>query len=174
MTSRVAGWQGYDHTYRTWLRRPAVPLESIAPLGCGVRPGAGAIRSVPRPAAGSMLGVVAAGAVGLPAVMVAEFSPAATAAVALDRLAERLGVARELGRSTPSTRARPTRPGCRAASPAVRAPTASPRRAAASTRSPPAAPWSTSAPRRTAARSPPEAGGVLAGKRIVGPDPRPQ
>ncbi|MFF4545063.1 zinc-binding dehydrogenase [Streptomyces sp. NPDC001406] len=65
--------------------------EAVGAAVTGVAPATG------RTAAGSMLGVVAAGAVGLPAVMAAELSPATTAAVAVDRLAERPGTARELG-----------------------------------------------------------------------------
>lgn len=73
-----------------------VPLELIAPLGCGVQTGVGAVWNVLAPRAGSTVVVLGAGAVGLSAVMAAAMSPA-TNVVAVDRVAERLDLARELG-----------------------------------------------------------------------------
>ncbi|WP_084959316.1 NAD(P)-dependent alcohol dehydrogenase [Thermoactinospora rubra] len=75
---------------------PAVPLESVAPLGCGVQTGAGAIWNVLRPEPGSCVAVLGAGAVGLSAVMAAALTPATTI-VAVDRIGERLRLAREVG-----------------------------------------------------------------------------
>ncbi|MFF3333940.1 NAD(P)-dependent alcohol dehydrogenase [Streptomyces sp. NPDC002888] len=75
---------------------PDVPLESIAPLGCGVQTGVGAVWNVLKPTAGSTVVVLGAGAVGLSAVMVAALSPATTI-IAVDRVAERLALAKELG-----------------------------------------------------------------------------
>ncbi|MFD8307398.1 NAD(P)-dependent alcohol dehydrogenase [Streptomyces sp. NPDC059690] len=75
---------------------PDVPLESIAPLGCGVQTGVGAVWNVLKPATGSTVVVLGAGAVGLSAVMAAALTPATTV-VAVDRVAERLSLARELG-----------------------------------------------------------------------------
>ena len=75
---------------------PEVPLESIAPLGCGVQTGAGAIWNVLRPRPGDSIVILGAGAVGLSAVMAAALSPATTI-IAVDRVAERLELARELG-----------------------------------------------------------------------------
>jgi aryl-alcohol dehydrogenase len=75
---------------------PNVQLESIAPLGCGVQTGVGAVWNVLKPEAGSSLVVLGAGAVGLSAVMAAALTPATTV-IAVDKLAERLEVARELG-----------------------------------------------------------------------------
>ncbi|MER5374878.1 NAD(P)-dependent alcohol dehydrogenase [Streptomyces sp. NPDC002553] len=75
---------------------PDVPLTSIAPLGCGVQTGVGAVWNVLQPAAGDTVVVLGAGAVGLSAVMAAALSPATTV-VAVDRIAERLRLARELG-----------------------------------------------------------------------------
>ncbi|GAB7106266.1 NAD(P)-dependent alcohol dehydrogenase [Streptomyces phaeofaciens JCM 4814] len=75
---------------------PDVPLESIAPLGCGVQTGVGAVWNVLTPAAGSAIVVLGAGAVGLSAVMAAALTPATTI-VAVDKVAERLQLARELG-----------------------------------------------------------------------------
>ncbi|KRD19405.1 MULTISPECIES: NAD(P)-dependent alcohol dehydrogenase [unclassified Streptomyces] len=75
---------------------PDVPLASIAPLGCGVQTGVGAVWNVLEPATGSTVVVLGAGAVGLSAVMAAALTPATTI-VAVDRVAERLDLARELG-----------------------------------------------------------------------------
>jgi aryl-alcohol dehydrogenase len=75
---------------------PTVPLASIAPLGCGVQTGAGAIWHELRPRPGSSVAVLGAGAVGLSAVMAAALTPATTI-IAVDKVGERLQVARELG-----------------------------------------------------------------------------
>ncbi|MFI9758781.1 NAD(P)-dependent alcohol dehydrogenase [Streptomyces sp. NPDC051963] len=75
---------------------PDVPLESVAPLGCGVQTGVGAVWNVLRPTLGSTVVVLGAGAVGLSAVMAAALTPA-TLIVAVDRVGERLSLARELG-----------------------------------------------------------------------------
>ncbi|MGC9539503.1 NAD(P)-dependent alcohol dehydrogenase [Streptomyces sp. UG1] len=75
---------------------PDVPLVSIAPLGCGVQTGVGAVWNVLKPVTGSTVVVLGAGAVGLSAVMAAALTPATTI-VAVDRVAERLSLAKELG-----------------------------------------------------------------------------
>ncbi|WP_030323075.1 NAD(P)-dependent alcohol dehydrogenase [Streptomyces sp. NRRL B-3229] len=75
---------------------PDVPLESIAPLGCGVQTGVGAVWNVLKPVTGSTVVVLGAGAVGLSAVMAAALTPATTI-VAVDRVGERLALAEELG-----------------------------------------------------------------------------
>ena len=75
---------------------PEVPLASIAPLGCGVQTGVGAVWNVLKPVTGSTVVVLGAGAVGLSAVMAAALTPATTI-VAVDRVGERLSLARELG-----------------------------------------------------------------------------
>ncbi|WP_369174626.1 NAD(P)-dependent alcohol dehydrogenase [Streptomyces sp. R28] len=75
---------------------PDVPLESIAPLGCGVQTGVGAVWNVLKPVTGSTVVVLGAGAVGLSAVMAAALTPA-TNIVAVDRVGERLALAKELG-----------------------------------------------------------------------------
>ncbi|MEU9572768.1 NAD(P)-dependent alcohol dehydrogenase [Streptomyces massasporeus] len=75
---------------------PDVPLESIAPLGCGVQTGVGAVWNVLKPQTGDAVVVLGAGAVGLSAVMAAALTPA-TRIVAVDRVAERLRLATELG-----------------------------------------------------------------------------
>jgi len=73
-----------------------VPLERIAPLGCGIQTGAGAVWNVLTPQPGDSVVVLGAGAVGLSAVMAAALTPATTI-VAVDRVASRLDLARELG-----------------------------------------------------------------------------
>ncbi|MFD0004264.1 NAD(P)-dependent alcohol dehydrogenase [Streptomyces sp. NPDC127178] len=75
---------------------PEVPLASIAPLGCGVQTGVGAVWNVLKPVTGSTVVVLGAGAVGLSAVMAAALTPA-THVVAVDRVDERLSLAKELG-----------------------------------------------------------------------------
>jgi aryl-alcohol dehydrogenase len=75
---------------------PDVPLTAIAPLGCGVQTGVGAVWNVLKPVTGSTVVVLGAGAVGLSAVMAAALTPA-TNIVAVDRVGERLSLARELG-----------------------------------------------------------------------------
>lgn len=75
---------------------PDVPLDAIAPLGCGVQTGVGAVWNVLEPGAGSTVVVLGAGAVGLSAVMAAALTPA-TQVIAVDKVAERLELALELG-----------------------------------------------------------------------------
>ena len=78
---------------------PVAPDASVAilgPLACGISTGAGAVLNVLRPWTGSSIIVYGAGAVGLSAVMAARLT-GATTIVAVDRLASRLSLARELG-----------------------------------------------------------------------------
>lgn len=75
---------------------PDEALPALAPLGCGIQTGAGAVLTVLRPRAGSSLVVTGAGAVGLAAVMAARMTPASRVVV-VDRVPARLEVARELG-----------------------------------------------------------------------------
>lgn len=72
------------------------PLDLLAPLGCGVQTGAGAVWNVLRPRPGATLVVTGAGAVGLSAVMAAHLTPA-TRVIAVDRVPARLELALELG-----------------------------------------------------------------------------
>lgn len=73
-----------------------LPPELTAPLACGVQTGAGAVWNAIRPEPGSSLAVFGAGTVGLSAVMAAALTPAATI-IAVDKVASRLRLARELG-----------------------------------------------------------------------------
>lgn len=74
----------------------ALPLDLLAPLGCGIQTGVGAVLNTLRPSAGSSLVVFGAGAVGLSALMAAKLA-GCTTLVAVDRVASRLELARELG-----------------------------------------------------------------------------
>ncbi len=75
---------------------PDAPLGLLAPLGCGIQTGAGAVLNVLRPKPGSTLVVFGTGAVGSAAIMAAVLSGVATI-VAVDLVASRLELARELG-----------------------------------------------------------------------------
>ncbi|MFF1680392.1 NAD(P)-dependent alcohol dehydrogenase [Streptomyces sp. NPDC058256] len=75
---------------------PAAPLETLAPLGCGMQTGAGSVLNELRPEAGSSFAVSGAGAVGLAAVMAARVA-GCTTIVAVDIHDSRLELAKELG-----------------------------------------------------------------------------
>lgn len=73
-----------------------IPLSTLAPLGCGVVTGAGAVLRALRVAPGQSLAVFGTGAVGLSAVMAAAIAGAAQI-IAVDVARGRLELARELG-----------------------------------------------------------------------------
>ena len=73
-----------------------LPLETLAPLGCGVQTGAGAILNVLKPGPGSSIAVAGTGPVGLSAIMAAKLS-GVTTIVAVDTRDSRLEMALELG-----------------------------------------------------------------------------
>ncbi|MHB1343323.1 MAG: NAD(P)-dependent alcohol dehydrogenase [Thermoleophilia bacterium] len=75
---------------------PGAPLETLAPLGCGIQTGAGAVLNVLRPEPGSTVVVFGVGGVGLAAIMGAALT-GATKIIAVDVVASRLQLARELG-----------------------------------------------------------------------------
>ncbi|GAA0967664.1 NAD(P)-dependent alcohol dehydrogenase [Acrocarpospora macrocephala] len=75
---------------------PSLPLEVLAPLGCGLQTGAGAVLNEMKPRPGQSIAVLGVGAVGLAAVMAAGIAEAATI-VAVDRHASRLELAARLG-----------------------------------------------------------------------------
>jgi aryl-alcohol dehydrogenase len=75
---------------------PDADLSVLAPLGCGVQTGAGAVFNILQPAPGSSIAVLGAGAVGLSAVMAAALTSARRIIVA-DLVDSRLELARELG-----------------------------------------------------------------------------
>jgi aryl-alcohol dehydrogenase len=73
-----------------------LPLERLAPLGCGVQTGAGTVLNALAPKPGSSIAIVGSGTVGLSALLGAVLSQCETI-VAVDVLASRLEIARELG-----------------------------------------------------------------------------
>ncbi|MFE9662739.1 zinc-binding dehydrogenase [Streptomyces sp. NPDC005955] len=73
-----------------------IPLDLLAPLGCGLQTGAGAVLNSLAVPAGASVVVIGTGTVGLAAVMAARVAGAAPI-VAVDIVPERLDLARELG-----------------------------------------------------------------------------
>jgi aryl-alcohol dehydrogenase len=73
-----------------------VPLTTLAPFGCGVITGAGAVLNALQVEAGSTVAVLGAGAVGLSAVMAAQLAGAGRI-IAVDIKPGRLAIAAELG-----------------------------------------------------------------------------
>lgn len=71
-------------------------FERLGPLGCGIQTGAGAVINVLQPKLGQSLVVFGTGAVGLAALMAAKAVGAGTL-IAVDKVPERLALARELG-----------------------------------------------------------------------------
>jgi aryl-alcohol dehydrogenase len=76
--------------------RDDVPLEVLAPMGCGIMTGAGAVMNALRPRAGSSIAVFGTGTVGMSAVMAA-LVVGCTRIIAVDVNPERLEMAKELG-----------------------------------------------------------------------------
>jgi aryl-alcohol dehydrogenase len=72
------------------------PLDLLAPLGCGIQTGAGAVLNVLKPEPGATVAVFGAGAVGMAAVMATRLSGAARI-IAVDLVDSRLELAQELG-----------------------------------------------------------------------------
>jgi aryl-alcohol dehydrogenase len=82
---------------RNVVRVPSgLTLALLAPFGCGVQTGAGAVLNALRPAVGSSLAVFGAGSVGLSAVLAARLA-GCTTIVAIDLNPARLDLALELG-----------------------------------------------------------------------------
>lgn len=73
-----------------------LPLDKLAPLGCGVITGCGTVINALRPEAGSSLVVFGAGAVGLSALLGGVISRVATL-IAVDVVPDRLSLASKLG-----------------------------------------------------------------------------
>lgn len=82
---------------RTAVKVPReVSLETLAPLGCGVITGSGAVINSLKVGAGDSIAVFGTGSVGLSAVMAAKLV-GASRIVAIDVVASRLALAKELG-----------------------------------------------------------------------------
>ena len=82
---------------RNVVKAPSdIPLDRLAPLGCGIQTGAGSILNSLKVQAGASVLVMGAGAVGISAIMAARIAGAATI-VALDLSESRLALAKELG-----------------------------------------------------------------------------
>ena len=75
---------------------PDVPLEIVAPFGCGIQTGAGAVLRAFRPEAGASIAIFGTGTVGLSAVMAARVAGCATI-IGVDVRPARLELASELG-----------------------------------------------------------------------------
>jgi aryl-alcohol dehydrogenase len=75
---------------------PGLPLAKLAPFGCGIQTGAGAILNTLSPQTGTSIAVFGAGAVGLAAIMAAKLV-GCTTVMAVDLRHERLAMAREIG-----------------------------------------------------------------------------
>jgi aryl-alcohol dehydrogenase len=75
---------------------PEAPIELLGPLACSVLTGAGSVLNTLNVRPGSGFAIFGAGAVGLSAVMAAHVAGAGTI-VAVDRLPQRLELAKELG-----------------------------------------------------------------------------
>jgi aryl-alcohol dehydrogenase len=73
-----------------------VDPDTTGPYGCSISTGAGTVFNELKPGAGSSIAVFGAGNVGLAAIMAARLS-GATKIIAIDKVPERLALARELG-----------------------------------------------------------------------------
>jgi aryl-alcohol dehydrogenase len=83
-------------TERNVVKLPAdVPLEIVAPFGCGIQTGAGAVLNTLRPQAGTSIAIFGAGTVGLAATLAA-YIAGCTTVIAVDVIPERLHLARNL------------------------------------------------------------------------------
>ncbi|HEY7968058.1 MAG TPA: NAD(P)-dependent alcohol dehydrogenase [Solirubrobacteraceae bacterium] len=74
----------------------AIPLDVVAPFGCGIQTGAGAVLNTLRVPAGSSIAVFGTGAVGISAILAAAIAGCQTI-FGIDLHASRLELARELG-----------------------------------------------------------------------------
>lgn len=82
---------------RSLIKVPAdLPLDVLAPLGCGIQTGAAAVLNTLRPRPGSSLVVFGGGGVGLAALMAAKIA-GCSPLIVVDKIASRLQLAVELG-----------------------------------------------------------------------------
>lgn len=84
---------------RSVIKVPAdAPLQLLAPLGCGIMTGAGAMLNVVKPTLNSVVAVVGAGAVGLAAIMALKLNKEQPKMViAVDLIQARLDMAKKYG-----------------------------------------------------------------------------
>jgi len=75
---------------------PALPLEKLGPLGCGIQTGAGAVLNTGGVRSGDSVAVFGCGGVGLSAIMAAKIV-GASPIIAVDLAESRLAMAKELG-----------------------------------------------------------------------------
>jgi aryl-alcohol dehydrogenase len=73
-----------------------LPIETLAPLGCGVMTGAGAVMNTLHPKPGDSIAVFGSGTVGMSAIMAARVC-GCTTIIAVDIKPERLKLAKEIG-----------------------------------------------------------------------------
>lgn len=73
-----------------------VPLELMAPLGCGVQTGAGTVLNIFKPQSNQGVAVFGVGTVGLSAIMAAKYA-GCDPIIAIDKNLERLDLAKDLG-----------------------------------------------------------------------------
>lgn len=76
--------------------RQDVPLEILAPLGCGIQTGTGSALNTLRPSAGSSIAVFGVGTVGMSTILDAVIA-GCTTIIAIDLFPDRLELAKELG-----------------------------------------------------------------------------
>lgn len=93
-----SSWSTYTLALETQLARvpDGLDVDLTGPYGCSISTGAGAILNELRPGPGSSIAIFGAGNVGLAAVMAARLT-GATQIIAIDKVPERLALARELG-----------------------------------------------------------------------------
>ncbi|MBC2667594.1 NAD(P)-dependent alcohol dehydrogenase [Novosphingobium piscinae] len=92
----------YAHPRNVVKIAPELPLDVLAPLGCGIQTGAGTVLETLQVARGEAVLVMGAGAVGLAAVMAARIAGAGRIAV-VDLHTNRLALAESLGAHETST-----------------------------------------------------------------------
>jgi aryl-alcohol dehydrogenase len=93
-----SSWASYAVALERQLAKvpEGLDLDEAGPYGCSISTGAGAVLNELRPRPGSSIAVFGAGNVGLAAIMAARLT-GATSIVAIDKVPERLRLARELG-----------------------------------------------------------------------------
>ncbi|WP_352301407.1 NAD(P)-dependent alcohol dehydrogenase [Kineosporia sp. NBRC 101731] len=93
-----SSFAGYSNVVQESVIRidPDIPLEVVAPLGCGIQTGAGTVLNELKPSLNSTLVVIGAGAVGCGALMAAGVA-GCSQVIAVDIHPSRLELAREIG-----------------------------------------------------------------------------